>query len=242
MQRKAVRVPGQREPAHSAEEVTMWKRFLPIGTVTIAVLALSLATAGVAEAGSKDMKYEFHLGDAFLGCGDDLPTDGPIAVIPGDPTCNPEAAAEDFAEAFLGEGGSIIIQGGGELKISKKGKPKHVKGGGLFAQFGEDGKMVSSGKWKAKKLLQFDAYGEDDITPSFPDGFEAGRVLMQIRLDPEDGKKVDAVLEIGCRLPGNKGIVGTIEGARVMVDGGLNYNLPVDPKSTLFVNLQNFVP
>ena len=38
-------------------------------------------------------------------------------------------------------------------------------------------------------------------------------------------------------LPGNKGIFGTIEGVRVFVDGGLNYNLATDPKLTLFVNL-----
>ena len=33
------------------------------------------------------------------------------------------------------------------------------------------------------------------------------------------------------------GIFGTIEGARVFVDGGLNYNIAADPKLTLFVNL-----
>ncbi len=223
----------------------MWKRFLPVNTATIAVLALSLATAGVTKAASGDMKFGYHLGDAFLGCAGVLPTDSPIDVIPptptmpGIPTCRPEAVAEDFVGAFSGEGGSIAIQGGGELKVSKKGKPQHVNGGGLFAQFDESGALISSGTWKARKLLLFEAYGEDDMTP-LPDGFESGRVLIRIRLDPEDGKKVDAVLEIGCRLPGNKGIFGTIEGARVMVDGGLNYNLPADPKSTLFVNLQNF--
>ena len=217
----------------------MWKRFLPVGTVTIAVLALSLATAGVAEAGSKDMKFGYHFGDAFLGCAGVLPTDPPIGVIPGDPTCRPEAVAEDFEGAFPGEGGSIAIQGEGEFTVSEKGKLKKAKGGGLFAQFDESGVLLSSGTWKARKLLLFEAYGEDDLTP-LPDGFESGRVLMLIRLDPEDGKKVDAVLEIGCRLPGNAGIFGTIEGVRVMVDGGLNYNLPADPKLTVFVNLQNF--
>ena len=214
----------------------MWKRFLSVGTVTIAVLVLSLANAGVTEAHSKNMKWEYHFGDAFLGCPGVLPTDGPIPVEAG-PTCSPEAVAEDFAGQFS-EGGRFIIQGGGELKISKKGKPQHVKGGGLFAQFNEAGDViVSSGTWKARKLLLFEAYGEG-VGP--PAGIESGRVLMLIRLHPEGGKKVNAVLEIGCRLPGNAGIFGTIEGVRVMVDGGLNYNLPADPKSTVFVNLQNF--
>jgi hypothetical protein len=214
----------------------MWKRFLSVGTVTIAVLVLSLATAGVTEA--KDVKWGYHFGDAFFGC-TDLPKDGSIEVEAG-PTCSPEAVAEeDFAKAFPGEGGSIIIQGGGELKVSKKGKPKKVKGGGLFAQFNEAGDvLVSSGTWKAKKLLLFEAYGEGGAGP----GLESGRALMLIRLHPERGKKVDAVLEIGCRLDGNPGTFGTIEGVRVMVDGGLNYNLPADPKSTVFVNLKNFGP
>ena len=87
--------------------------------------------------------------------------------------------------------------------------------------------------------MLFDAYGEGDRR-ILPAGLESGRALIRIRLDPQGGKKVDAVLEIGCRLPGNDGIFGTIEGVRVMVDGGLNYNLPADPKSTVFVNLQNF--
>ena len=35
----------------------MWKRFLSVGAATIAVLVLSLATVGVTEAHSKDMKF-----------------------------------------------------------------------------------------------------------------------------------------------------------------------------------------
>jgi hypothetical protein len=214
------------------------KRLLKIVVIPVVVIMLSLTATGVAKAGKGDMKYGYHLGDAFLGCGDVKPTDDPILATPGTPTCRPEAVAEDSPGAILGAGGSIAIQGSGEIKVSKKGKPKHVNGGGLFAQFDHSGNVFSSGTWKAKKLLSFDAYGEDNTSP-FPPGFEAGRVLMLIELKPEGGKKgkkIDAVLEIGCRLPGNKGIFGTI------VDGGLNYNLAADPKSTLFVNLKNFVP
>ncbi len=216
------------------------RKLLKIFVIAVIATMLGLTTAEVANAGRGDITYVYHLGDAFLGCAGVLPTDPPISVG-ADPTCRPEAVAEDFAGAFPGEGGSIAIQGSGEIKVSKKGKGKKVNGGGLFAQFDQWGNVFSSGTWKAKKLLSFDAYGEDDVTP-LPDGWEAGRVLIRIELKPEGGKKVDAVLEIGCRLPGNKGIFGTIEGARVFVDGGLNYNLAADPKSTLFVNLKNFVP
>jgi len=223
------------------------KKLLRLCVIPVLATVLSLTAASVAKAGPGDMKYGYHLGDAFLGCAGVLPTDSPIAAIPGTPTCRPEAVAEDSVGAFPGEGGSIAIQGSGEIKVSKKGKAQHVNGGGLFAQYDHWGNPMSSGKWKAKKLLSFNPYGEDDVTP-LPDGFEAGRVLILIELKPmngkkgKKGKKIDAVLEIGCRLPGNKGIFGTIEGVRVIVDGGLNYNLPADPKSTLFVNLKNFVP
>ena len=217
------------------------KKLLRLFVIPVMAAMLGLAAAEVANAGPGDMKYGYHLGDAFLGCGGVLPTDSPIPATPGTPTCRPEAVAENSVGAFPLEGGSIAIQGSGELKVSKKGKPQHVNGGGLFAQFDLSGNEFSSGTWKAKKLLLFDAYGEDNTTP-LPDGFEAGRVLILIELKPEGGKKTAAILEIGCRLPGNKGIFGTIEGARVIVDGGLNYDLPADPKSTLFVNLKNFVP
>jgi hypothetical protein len=106
-----------------------------------------------------------------------------------------------------------------------------------------------SGTWKAKKLLMFDSYGPEKdcnvapfpcAVPPLPIHFEAGRALIRIELRPDEEKKkkIIAVLEVGCRLPGSRGIVGTIEGVRVMVDGGLNYNVAADPKSTLFVNLQ----
>ncbi len=222
---------------------TIMKKLQRFIVIPALVTVLSLTAAGVVKADGGDITYEYHLGDALLGCEGVLPTDDPIPIPePVEPTCRPEAVAEDFAGAFPEEGGSIAIQGGGELVVDKRGRPEDVDGGGLFAQFDEWGNVFSSGTWKAEKLLSFDAYGESIPPPMLPAGWEAGRVLIQIRLKPEGGKKVDAVLEIGCRLPGNMGIFGTIEGARVFVDGGLNYNLPADPKSTLFVNLQNFVP
>ncbi len=223
------------------------KQLLRFFVIPVLATALSLATAGVTKADSGDITFEYHLGDDFLGCEGILPTDPPIPIprtkrkMPPAPTCRPEAVAEDFAGAFPQTGGSIAIQGTGELVVSKSGRPEDVNGGGLFAQFDEGGVLISSGTWKARQLLLFDAYGEDDVTP-LPDGFESGRALIRIRLNPEGGKNVDAVLEIGCRLPGNNGIFGTIEGVRVMVDGGLNYNLPADPKATIIINLQNFDP
>jgi hypothetical protein len=138
-------------------------------------------------------------------------------------------------------GGTIAIQGGGKLTISRRGKPRTVNGGGLYAIFGPsadptmNGPIIESGTWKAKELILFDSYG-GGIGP--PPEFNAGRALIRVQLKPDFGRRSDAVLEVGCRLgAANPGIPGTIEGVRVMVDGGLYYNLPADPKSTLFVDL-----
>ncbi len=216
------------------------KKLLRFVVIPVLATVLSLTAAGVAKADDDDITFAYHFGDAFLGCAGFLPTDPPVPPDPDDPTiatCRPEAKAETFTMTFPGEGGSIAIQGGGELKVSKRGNPLDVDGGGLFARFDENGRLLKRGTWEARQLLLFDAYGEG---VGLPAGLESGRALIRIRLDPPGGKKVDAVLEIGCRLPGNDGIFGTIEGVRVMVDGGLNYNLPADPSATVFVNLQNF--
>ena len=213
------------------------KKLLRFVVIPVLATVLSLTAAGVAKADDDDITFAYHFGDDFFAaCVGVLPTDPPIPpdlMDPLMPTCRPEAVAETFTTTFPEEGGSIAIQGGGELEVGEDGEPEDVDGGGLFAQFDKDGVEISRGTWKARQLLLFDAYGEG--TP-FP-GLESGRALIRIRLKPEEGEKVDAVLEIGCRLPFNDGIFGTIEGVRVMVDGGLNYNLPADPSSTVFVNL-----
>ncbi len=217
----------------------MKKRLKPISAASIAVFVLTFSAASVIEASHDDVLYGYHLGDSFLGCPDDaglMPFD-PLPI--GGPTCPPEATAEDFVGLIPG-GGSIAIRGSGTVTLGKNGKlKKKAKGDGTYARFDADGNPVDSGTWKAKRALLFDPYGTVPPTaPPAPGDFEAGRLLIQIRLDPENGKKsekIDAILEVGCRLgTGNPGIFGTIEGVRVIVDGGLNYNIASDPRLTVF--------
>ena len=220
----------------------MKKRLKPISAASIAVFVVAFSAANVVDASHDDVKYGYHLGDEFLGCAGVKPTDlPPIAAVPGTPSCRPEAMAEPSLGVQVG-GGSIAIQGSGTLTIDKNGKPKKkAKGSGTYARFEADGTtLVDSGTWKAKDVLLFESYGTvpPDAPPASGD-FEAGRLLIQIRLDPKKGKKgskkIDAILEVGCRLgAGNPGIFGTIEGVRVIVDGGLNYNIVSDPKLTVF--------
>ena len=118
------------------------KKLLKFVVIPVLATVLSLTAAGVAQAGPADVKFGYHFRDAFLGCAGVLPTDPPITLTPPIATCRPEAEAETFTMTFPGEGGSIAIQGGGELKVSKRGNPLDVDGGGLFARFDENGRLL----------------------------------------------------------------------------------------------------
>lgn len=80
----------------------------------------------------------------------------------------------------------------------------------------------------------FDAYGPGIAV--LPDTWNSGRALILVRLKAGD-MEADAILEIGCRLPGSPGIPGTIEGIRLLISGGQNFNMETDPRSTLFINI-----
>lgn len=127
----------------------------------------------------------------------------------------------------------IEIFGQGGLALH----PKHVSGGGDFSatalELGGAGPVA--GTWKAVQLLSFKSYGP---SPDFPDNFHSGLAMIRIHLMDEGGNWVaDAVLRLGCRLPDANFPPSTIEGVRVNVQGGLNFNLEVDPTSTLFIEL-----
>ena len=168
-----------------------------------------------AEAGD-DLEFEWHVGFGTLitATASVSPEQTPV-VIPNDQT--------------------IGIEGFGHLSIgAEDGEPEDVDGGGTFVHtIGGDS---FSGTWEAKQLLMFDSYGPDPTLP-FPD-WRGGRALILVHLEDDTGTmEADAILEIGCRLPGSPGISGTIEGIRIVIDGGLNFNVAADPRDTLFVDL-----
>ena len=163
-----------------------------------------------ASAGS-EKKFDYLLGGTAFG-------------IP-DGTCPfPDDFCTTLATSFFGE--QIEIQGSGELDVEGKGA---VSGNG-FWRTDADG-----GTWKARKLLMFDSYGAGAVPPNEP-AWRSGRALILIELSGSNGKR-SAVLEVGCRLDGNEGLgVGeTIEGVRLTIEGGLNYNIAADPRITVFI-------
>ena len=197
----------------------MKKPLIQICTVTFVVLAMALNGASAHGGAKRELRYEYHIGDASPACDDVKPTDDPIEVEPG-PTCRQEAVAGinpmvpvvQGLPIQLQGGGSIAIQGAGELAVSRKGKPRHVDGGGTYAIFGPPikrdnsgkpdlpGRLLESGSWRAKKLLQFDSYGPGKGFPPELSAWRAGRAIIKIHLRPRRGRKSDAILEVGCRL------------------------------------------
>ena len=143
------------------------------------------------------------------------------------PLCAFGTPCPDGATAASGD--TIVIEGEGTLEVKVKNgevKPKDVDGGGSFTIAGG---ASASGTWKAKQLLTFDAYGPDPTAPDIFDAFNAGRALILVQLKYDSGTKAgtkaDAILEIGCILPGSPGLLpGTIEGVRILISGGQNFN------------------
>ena len=113
--------------------------------------------------------------------------------------------------------------------------PKTIMGGGVFSATSlEVGGDPVEGEWTAVKLLSFKPYG---ASPLLPDNFHAGNAMIRIALFSGGAWIADAILRLGCRLPQADFPTSTIEGGRVNVQGGLNFNEEVDPRATLFIEL-----
>ena len=235
----AWRAPGNKYSFCKEEDMRKLVIFV-IATLLMGVIGGS-ALAGAMSASADDdggnLKFEYHVSFG-------VPLDNPDCDQTALPFTPPGMGAFNLcpdmataSESFNGipNDQSIEMKGQGTLSISgKDGKPKKINGGGGFIHTTDLANGVSeSGTWKAKRLLMFESYGPGDA--SLPADWRGGRALMLVRLTYDSGEKVDAILELGCRLPGAPGISGTIEGIRLVVGGGLNFNEAADPRSTLFV-------
>ncbi len=212
------------------------KRFAVLVAVLIVVASAfygSGAMDATAEAGPKDLRFEWHAASG---------------MTLDNPACDQTNAGTAFDNcpdmATAPNGETIEMIGQGTLSIkAKNGKPKKVRGGGEFVH--TIGGVPFTGTWKAKKLLMFDDYGPGPSSGpgEVPQDWRAGRAMILVELVADGtGMKANAILELGCRLnapdtqPGG-GVPGTIEGIRIVIDGGLNFNVAADPRSTLFVDL-----
>lgn len=143
----------------------------------------------------------------------------------------------DAAEA-TSNGDMIEITGEGTLRIHK-GKPKQVRGAGSYRHTDSLGDLVDIGTWTARKLLSFEDFGPSS---TLPPEWRQGQAFIRIHMVSDSGDmEAIATLELGCRLPDpvTPTPAGTIEGIRLDVEGGLNFNMEFDPRSTLFLQITN---
>ncbi len=93
------------------------------------------------------------------------------------------------------KGDTIEMSGEGTLRL-----PHSVSGGGSFLQRDSTGNVRQVGTWTAEALLSFESLGPGMGTPPT---WEGGHALIQVCLVADQGgMKADAVLEVGCELPG----------------------------------------
>ena len=204
----------------------MKRRMIRVTVVMAVLLTGVMGVSGLmgtmsapAEAGD-DLEFTFFLPRPLVDC-----------------TGSADPFADCPAGATASNGETIAMNGTGTLSIdAEDGEPDDVDGGGGFVHtaVGDPVSGSGSGTWEAKKLLMFETYGPGVGTPA---AWRTGRALILVHLEYDDGLEADAILEIGCRLPGNGGIPGTIEGMRILIGGGLNFNAAADPRATLFVDL-----
>ena len=192
-------------------------RIVRAASVLVAfVLAFSVTGAvdvrgasAVADAGQ--VTYRYLVGTGFTERG---------------PVCDLGVPCPD--EAVASNGDTIDMSGEGTLRL-----PATVSGGGSFLQKDADGNVLQVGTWTAKKLLSFESLGPGTGTPPT---WEGGDARIQVRLVADQGgMQADAILEVGCVLPGNPPV--NIEGVRLTVVDGLDFNQAVEPRATLFINL-----
>lgn len=130
------------------------------------------------------------------------------------------------------------VAGGNTLSIH----PKSAQGSGVFFHEDENGNLMASGTWTATELLSYKNYGPAG-DPGFPfaDG-RAGFANIQVHLVADAGAgagaEFDAILRIRCLLPGNDSTPSSwVEGIRITVQNGLNFNKTVEGGGTLFLDM-----
>jgi hypothetical protein len=162
------------------------------------------------------------------------------------PLCPGPTDCPDAAMAPNGDIIEIVGEGTLSIKDNKRKKKGHghkhkgkVSGSGSYRHTDSAGNVVDVGTWTARKLLDFESFGPSKI---FPPHWLQGLALMRIHMVSQFGDmEAIAELELGCRLPEPVTVTppGTIEGIRLKVKGGLNFDMALDPRATLFLQISD---
>ena len=216
------------------------KRFAVLVAVLV-VAASAIYGSGVmgtsAEADDSDeQRYRWLAGTGMTDFGD----------VCGAPGCPDEATTGADHE---GHPGTIELVGEGMLSVEAEDgedfDPKGVTGGGSF-RIVHAGHADKVGTWTAKRLVSFVDFGASpcvvgdepgcDFEFNFPTARSGLAVIRVKAVVDGTGEKFDAILQVGCQLPGTGVVNPEFEGIKFEVRGGLNFTESAT-KSTLFVHL-----
>lgn len=138
-------------------------------------------------------------------------------LIGVDPLCGLDpAACPDVSRAANGD--TLEVTGEGSLSWH----PKSISGEGTLVHKNADGDVIGKGVWKAIQLLSLQEYGCGG--GGFPDEFCGGKALIRVSIKPEGADKLyTGILQVDC-LVGDHVPGGAVEGVRLNVMGGPNFN------------------
>lgn len=123
-------------------------------------------------------------------------------------------------------GDTIQIWGCGSFST----KNKTADGGGRFIHTTSTNTI--EGDWTALKLLRYHSYGGSVEFAGLT--FEGGVGTFAVRLTPDGGSPVDAVLHVYCNLGDPP--PGSVEGIRLTVEGGPNFNEQLSGETGFFTS------
>ena len=146
-------------------------------------------------------------------------------LIAAEPLCDLPLPSPCPAVSMASNGDTIEMTGAGTLSIH----PKSVSGGGDFTHNFAGGGSVS-GTWTAKQLLSFHGYGCGG--GGLPADFCGGLAVIRVELFVGSMHVADGTLQVDCLIA--KFPAGAIEGVRLAVQGGPNFNKEVSGV-TLFI-------
>ncbi len=135
--------------------------------------------------------------------------------------------------AVAPNGETIQLIGSGLMSLH----PKSVSGGGTYTRMDPNGNVVGSGTWTATRLKSFKPFGDSALGVFLP-GTSTGRMHLRVTLHPESGGNIEGNMTIDCQLPDVVTPPSIIEGVRLGLTGGPNFNkVQQDPFTggTLFI-------
>lgn len=189
-----------------------------LGCVALALtVALGLGVSARAQEDQQDGSYRFLAGSGVH----DL---GPLCG--GIPACPVAATAE--------EGERVELTGEGVFSLGEMGSEAQGRGSYRITDSGDG--LQDVGTWTATTLLDFRPLGGSS---SLPPEWSQGVAMIGIEMVSQfDASVRTATMEVGCRLPDPlvPAPPDTIEGIRLDVDQGPNFDTPIDPRATLFIH------